>query len=106
MVSEKILKDVDKMEAMIDDKLPEVKQEKKLSVLDEATAISRKLEEQMSQYRDLLNRQEEIMARRMLQGESYAGQEAQKKPEEIAKKEAAIDFWKGSPVADAIKKHG
>lgn len=55
------------------------------SVLDEANEIYKKLEEQNKEFRQLLGRQEEIMAQQMLRGKSNANEE--EKPKEETPKE-------------------
>ncbi len=50
--------------------------------------------------------QEELMAKKRLGGFSEAGQEVPEETEEAKRKAGALDFWKGSSVADAIEKHG
>jgi hypothetical protein len=61
-----------------------VKIGKKGSVLDEANEVYKKLEEQNQKFQELLERQEELMARQMLRGRSDATVEETKKKEESA----------------------
>lgn len=54
---------------------------KATSVLDEANAIYEKLEQQNKEFKELLGRQEEMMAQQMLRGKSTANVEEKPKEE-------------------------
>jgi len=58
---------------------------KKTSILDEANSISKTMASQIEEYRELIHRQEELMARQMLQGKADATIEGQKEKEESPK---------------------
>ncbi len=58
---------------------------KKTSILDEANIISKTMASQIAEYRELIHRQEELMARQMLAGRADATIEGQKEKEESPK---------------------
>jgi hypothetical protein len=49
---------------------------------------------------------EQLMARQMLSGKSFSGQTVMEKSPEETKKEQAIEFFKGTEIEKAIRKHG
>ena len=68
-------------------------------VLEETKATLAKITEERK-------RIEKATAEMLVNGRSYAGQEAPKLSEEQKKKEGAIEFFKGSEIEKAIRKHG
>ncbi len=79
-------------------------QPRKNSIIDEANAIYKKLEEANKRFEQNLARQEEIMARQLLQGESSAN--TSEVSEDKKKKEDTINFWKGTGIDKAITRYG
>ena len=64
------------------DNTPERDKSKKTSILDEANAVYKRMEEQLQAYKLENDRREEIMARQMLAGRADATIENQKEKEE------------------------
>ena len=75
-----------------------------LSMLDEAKAINEKKEELLNREEKLMERKETFEAERMVGGTTQAGQTPQEQTEEQKSKAAAKEFWKGTPLEDAIDK--
>lgn len=70
-------------------------------VIDDANLAAKRMEDATKAQREQNDRTEKIMADAKLGGVP-AG-----KPTEVDdQKKKAMEFWKGTPVADAIEKHG
>jgi hypothetical protein len=79
-------------------------QSKTPTLYEQTNAAAERVERANAKTEELLYRQEELYEKQKLGGRAEAGQP--NISEEDKKKEAAIDFWKGTPVADAIKRYG
>lgn len=76
------------------------------TLLEKAEAVARKIEEGNKKTEELLKRQEEIEAKKILAGRSEVGAApVQKSPQEKVK-EGAMEMFKGTEIEKAIKKHG
>lgn len=83
----------------------EVKKEEAIkSPLEEARSLATSIEGYKEELKKLVEKHEKILADARLEGRSFAGQN-QTASEEDRKKQEAMDFWKGTPVADAIKRY-
>jgi hypothetical protein len=75
------------------------------SPLEEARALDKSIKAGNAEYKSLLDRQEKILADSQMAGKGLAGQ-PQATPENVMKKQRAMEAWKGTDVAKAIEKHG
>jgi hypothetical protein len=76
------------------------------SIIEQANKAAERLEIANEKQEELIKRQEELYAKKRLLGSAEAGIISPQKSEEEIKKQGAIEFWTGTPIADAIKKYG
>lgn len=76
------------------------------SVLQQAEAIAKRIEDANNKAAELLAKQEQQLSRIMLSGRSQANLETPQKSENDKKKEGAMNFFKGTEIEKIIQKHG
>jgi len=84
----------------------ETKEQTTSNLVLEAQNAAQRLEEANAKKEELIKREEELEARRIIGGKSEGGTESPRKTDEELKKEAAIEFFKGTGIDKAIEKHG
>ena len=80
-------------------------EEKELDKIEQATLVAQRIEKANAEYKELIKREEEIESRRILGGQTRAG-EAQAPPmseEEKAKAETLL-YFKGTNIEKALKR--
>ena len=75
------------------------------SVIEVATELKESIAKENDRREELLRREEELHAKRMLGGRADAGQSQQLSEEDKIKQDAK-KFWAGTEVEKAIEKHG
>jgi len=75
------------------------------SVIEIATELKESIAKENDRREELLRREEELHAKRMLGGRSEAGQSQQLSEEDKIKQDAK-KFWAGTEVEKAIEKYG
>jgi hypothetical protein len=74
------------------------------SALDEIKETLEETKKTLAQITEERKRVEKATAEMLVNGKTYAGQ-TQQKPREEKLKEDAINFWKGTGIDEAIKRH-
>lgn len=86
---------------------PEEKKENEdSSPLEEANKTLEALKKEREALTTERKRIEKAAADMKMQGKSFAGSSQPQKTKEQELKEKALEFWKGTEVAEAIKRHG
>jgi hypothetical protein len=78
----------------------------KLSVLEETKAAIAELKKEREEISKVKDELQQFRSEQLLSGTAGQHIETPKLSEEEQKKQKALEFWKGSGVEDAIKKHG
>ena len=78
--------------------------EETLSIVDEARAIRDEIKKAKEELKSENDRKEKIQSEELLGGTSGGNVEAKKISPEDAKKQGAKEFFKGTPLAEAIDK--
>ena len=73
------------------------------SVLSDIKKENLEMQAELQKREEFIRQREELKAREMLAGRSRMPEPI---PEEVSKKKAAIEFWKGTDIARAIERHG
>jgi len=76
------------------------------SILEQAEAIAKRIEEANAKSQEILKKNEETISRIMLSGRSNAGQTQVAEDAETRKKKMAREFFKGTEIEKAIAKYG
>ena len=74
-----------------------------LGLIAKANAAAERIEKANKEMDSLLKKQELLQAEQRLQGRTFAGQGQKAEP---TIKDKAAEFFKGTSIAEAIKKHG
>ena len=74
-----------------------------LGLIAKANAAAERIEKANREMDSLLKKQELLQAEQRLQGRTFAGQGQKAEP---TIKDKAAEFFKGTSIAEAIKKHG
>ena len=84
----------------------DIKPNENLSIVDEAKKIRDEIKAENDRREEILKQEQKLQAEKMLG--SSAGQPipAQQVTEEDLKKKAAMEFWKGTGIDEAIAKNG
>lgn len=85
-----------------------IKQELKkepTSAIDAATALLAQIKAENDRRENILKEEQKLRAEQMLAGTAGGGLPRIELTEEQKKKQEALDFWKGTAIADAIAKH-
>lgn len=77
-----------------------------LSLVERAEAAAARIEKAEAEIKATEQRMQEERTKVLLGGSTEAGQHPPQKTKEQEIKEGAVDFFKGSEIAEAIKKHG
>lgn len=77
-----------------------------LSLVERAEAAAARIEKAEAEIKATEQRMQEERTKELLGGATNAGQSTPIKTHEQEIKEGAVDFFKGSEIAEAIKKHG
>lgn len=82
----------------------EIKQENNLTLIEQAEAVAKRIEEANKRTEELLKRNEEVLSRSMLSGRSTAGTTAPAPIDpQIKLKEDMKQYFKGSAIEKLIK---
>lgn len=84
----------------------EDKETEEESPIDKANKAAERLEKANAEQAKLLAKQEKILSEMKLQGRSFAGSQTKEQTQEEKIKEGALEFFKGSEIEKALKKHG
>jgi hypothetical protein len=84
----------------------ENKPNENLSIVDEARKLRDEIKAENDRREALLKEEQKLQAERMLGSSAGQPQQAQQLTEEDLKKKAAVDFWKGTGIDEAIAKYG
>lgn len=85
----------------------ETRTERIESQYEKVRAENDRTEKLAKELREIKNGLEQLRTEKILSGTTQAGQAvAPQKTEAEIKKEKALEFWKGSTIADSIKRNG
>ena len=77
-----------------------------VSIIDEAKKVRDEIRAENDRRAQMLEREEKMQAEKMLGSSAGANLPPKMVTEDEIKKTEAMQFWKGTPIADAIKAHG
>ena len=76
------------------------------SPIERAENASKKIEDNIKKLEEATKKYEDAYARSLLAGKSMHTAQAPQMTEEQMKKEKTAEFWKGTEIEKAIRKHG
>ena len=76
------------------------------SPLEEARALDLSIKEGTANLKKLFEKNEKLVADLQISGKGFAGGGSRSPTPEEAKTQEALEFWKDTPIADAIKRYG
>ena len=76
------------------------------SPIERAESASKKIEDNIKKLEEATKKYEDAYARNLLAGKSTHVAQAPQMTEEQMKKEKTAEFWKGTEIEKAIRKHG
>jgi hypothetical protein len=85
---------------------PAVEQKESLSIVDEAKKIRDEIRAENDRRERILQDEQKLHAERLLSGTAGAPVNQTILTEEDQKKKAAMEFWKGTGIDEAIAKNG
>ena len=77
-----------------------------VSIIDEAKKVRDEIRAENDRRAQMLERDEKLQAEKMLTSSAGVNLPPKMVTEDEIKKTEAMQFWKGTPIADAIKAHG
>ena len=84
----------------------ETEEAKEESPIERAENAAKSIEEQIKKLEEATKKYEDAYSRQLLAGKSMHTAQAPQMTEEQMKKEKTAEFWKGTEIEKAIRKHG